>query len=506
MDCCKCMGYHENNLSWLTEEMKKALEKLSVLDTIPSEVNKIIENMVKDGTLEKIVSGNLIYNQFNGKSVAFIGDSTVYGDNTTGGQTEITLPSAFQEKTNCISYNYGRNGMTVTGKDGNTLYNRIQNINFNKDFVIILASYNDWNTCAPIGEIIGSETYGFFKNALYYNLKSILNKCSENTRIYVCTMLPSGQSVSGVPNKNNVYCESYVDATKDVCYRLNIPVINLFKSVSININNYQELLYDMTHPKSHTYDMIADSMLYSIGSGEVWNENDIRGYNILNFGDFTSVNTSISKGGISLKFEGSKQDEKSKVLYNISTGEYTIGMEVWNEDTNKHTIEIQIGKESILKQTVLNGKNYIECTVRVTEQHNNEQFRILCSDMTSTTPKIEIADLYMLKGSSKKFYPELPNNQSGTMLKGTGSVRYVTLGNYTTLIGDYTTTEQVDIGNTISNIRKGNSSTATYRKFIKAYNLDNQTEYTIEITENGLIARSKIPARNHIVFQETFLA
>ena len=85
MDCCKCMGYHENNLSWLTEEMKKALEKLSVLDTIPSEVSKIIENMVKDGTLEKIVSGNLIYNQFNGKSVAFIGDSTVYGDNTTGG-------------------------------------------------------------------------------------------------------------------------------------------------------------------------------------------------------------------------------------------------------------------------------------------------------------------------------------------------------------------------------------------------------------------------------------
>ena len=78
MDCCKCMGYHENNLSWLTEEMKKALEKLSVLDTIPSEVSKIIENMVKDGTLEKIVSGNLIYNQFNGKSVAFIGDSTVY--------------------------------------------------------------------------------------------------------------------------------------------------------------------------------------------------------------------------------------------------------------------------------------------------------------------------------------------------------------------------------------------------------------------------------------------
>ena len=47
MDCCKCMGYHENNLSWLTEEMKNALEKLSVLDTIPSEVNKIIENMVK---------------------------------------------------------------------------------------------------------------------------------------------------------------------------------------------------------------------------------------------------------------------------------------------------------------------------------------------------------------------------------------------------------------------------------------------------------------------------
>lgn len=505
MDCCKCMGYHEDNLSWLIDEMKKALEKLKVLDSVPEEVQKIIDTMVQNGQLEEIVSGNLIYNQFNGKSVAFIGDSTIYGDNTTGGQTTTTLPSAFAEKTNCIPYNYGRNGMTITGKEGNTLYNRIQDINFDKDYVILLASYNDWNTCAPIGEIIGVESYGFFKNALYYNLLAIINKCPETTRIYVCTMLPSGQSVSGIPNKNNVYCESYVKAMEDVCYKLHIPIINLFNSVSINKNNFQKLFYDMTHPKADTYQMIADSMLYAIGSGEVWNDNNERGYNLLNNGDFVSVNSSISNGGISLKFEGAKQNELSRVLYNIEKGTYSVGMTVWNEDTKKHNIQIKIGEEILINQTVLNGKNYIQNEVRLTENHYNENINILCTDMTTSSPKIEIVDPFIVKGGSVKYHAEIPNKQNGTMLKGTGSVKYVTMGNYMTLIGDYTTTEQVNSGDTISNIRCGKSDIATQRKFIKAYNLDNQDEYIVEITTDKLIMRSSIPARNHIVFQETFL-
>lgn len=505
MDCCKCMGYHENNLSWLIDEMKKALEKLKVLDNVPEEVQKIIDTMVQNGQLEEIVSGNLIYNQFNGKSVAFIGDSTVYGDNTTGGQTATTLPSAFEEKTNCIPYNYGRNGMTITGKDGNTLYNRIRDINFDKDYVILLASYNDWNTCAPIGEIIGVESYGFFKNALYYNLLAIINKCPETTRIYVCTMLPSGQSVSGIPNENNVYCESYVKAMEEVCYKLHIPVINLFNSVPINKNNFQKLFYDMTHPKASTYKMIADSMLYAIGSGEVWNNNNERGYNLINFGDFVSVNSSISNGGISLKFEGSKQNELSRILYNMEKGTYSVGMTVWNEDTKKHNIQVKIGEEILIDQTVLNGKNYIQNEVRLTENHYNENINILCTDMTTSSPKIEIIDPFIVKGGSVKYHAEIPNKQNGTMLKGTGSVKYVTMGNYMTLIGDYTTTEQVNNGDTISNIRCGKSDIATQRKFIKAYNLDNQDEYIVEVTTEKLIMRSPIPARNHIVFQETFL-
>lgn len=505
MDCCKCMGYHEDNLSWLIDEMKKALEKLKVLDNIPEEVQKIIDTMVQNGKLEEIVSGNLIYNQFNGKSVAFIGDSTVYGDNTTGGQTETTLPSAFQKKTNCVSYNYGRNGMTITGKDGNTLYNRIQDINFNKDYVILLASYNDWNTCKPIGEVIDIESYGFFKNALYYNLLAILNRCPETTKIYVCTMLPSGQSVSGIPNESNVYCESYVKAMEDVCYKLHIPIINLFNSVSINKNNFQKLFYDMTHPKADTYKMIADSMLYAIGSGEVWNDNNERGYNLLNNGDFVSVSSSISNGAISLTFKGSKQNELSRVLYNMEKGIYSIGMTVWNEDTEKHNIQVKIGEEVLMDQTVLNGKNYIQNEIRLTTNHYNENINILCTDMTTSSPKIEIADPFIVKGRSTKYYAEIPNKQTGTMLKGTGSVKYVTMGNYMTLIGDYTTTEQVNSGDTISNIRCGKSDIATQRKFIKAYNLDNQDEYIVEVTTDKLIMRSPIPARNHIVFQETFL-
>lgn len=137
-------------------------------------VNKILTEWFNDGSIEGLVKANLIENQFAGKTVAFIGDSTVYGDDTTGGQTSVTLPSAFQSMTNCKSLNYGSNGMTVTGRTGNTLYTKLESLNLNNaDYIVVLCGYNDWNTAQPISEISSVASYGHFKMLYITTLKQL---------------------------------------------------------------------------------------------------------------------------------------------------------------------------------------------------------------------------------------------------------------------------------------------------------------------------------------------
>ena len=471
-------------------------------------VNKILTEWFNDGSIEGLVKANLIENQFAGKTVAFIGDSTVYGDDTTGGQTSVTLPSAFQSMTNCKSLNYGSNGMTVTGKTGNTLYTKLESLNLNNaDYIVVLCGYNDWNTAQPISEISGVTNYGNFKNSLYYNLKTIINNAKSSAKIYMCTMLPSGQSVQGIPNKFNVLCESYVNAVCDTCYKLNIPVINLFKSVNINLGNWNELLIDMTHPTSETYKMIAEAMIYAMGSGECWNKIDYTGDNIIGISDFKSKANSLSVNvnTNSFTFSGETQSAISYVNYSLLRGQYTVGAEVYNNDTNKHTLQLKIDGNIVYQTTLLNGKNYIHDMIRLAESYYNKPITILISDMTTQSPSIEINNFYIIKGLVESYNNVGIKKYSGTLLNGKGTVEYNYLKDYVTVNIDYTTTASVTSGNKISNLRCGASSGVKNRQFVEAYDLDTYERYVLEITTDGIITRTNINERRHLVCKSVIL-
>lgn len=50
----------------------------------------------------------------------------------------------------------------------------------------------------------------------------------------------------------------------------------------------------MTHPTSETYKMIAEAMIYAMGSGECWDKIDYTGDNIIGISDFKSIANSLS--------------------------------------------------------------------------------------------------------------------------------------------------------------------------------------------------------------------
>ena len=189
--------------------------------------------------------------------------------------------------TNCKSLNYGSNGMTVTGRTGNTLYTKLESLNLkNADYIVVLCGYNDWNTAQPISEISSVTSYGHFKNALYYNLKTIINNTKVVLKFTCVLCYHLGQSVQGISTILMYDCaKSRLMCLCDTCYKLNIPVINLFKSVNINLGNWNELLIDMTHPTSETYKMIAEA---TMGSGECWGYH-YTGDNIIGISDFKSI-------------------------------------------------------------------------------------------------------------------------------------------------------------------------------------------------------------------------
>lgn len=143
MDCCKCMGYHEDNLSWLVDEIKKALDEWKNLENnfttleeyvknyfnnldVSKEINKKIDNMIENGTFENIVS------KYFDRKIIFVGDSYILGYSNDG-VVYRSFANIIKERTDL--------DITILGTSGAGFANFGTAPNENKNFLRTLQTF-----------------------------------------------------------------------------------------------------------------------------------------------------------------------------------------------------------------------------------------------------------------------------------------------------------------------------------------------------------------------------
>ena len=266
-------------------------------------------NLGKDGDTYLDITTNYVYTKINGtwtkiglisgdrdvtiqtesawagKTAVFVGDSITYGSGCDGDKYWEVLEDlmGFSQVT---GMGVGGSCFSVTsdyGTNNQPLINRYQNIP-EADLIQIFMGTNDYGHGTPLGSIEDTTDVSFY-GALNVILPALQQKY-PNSRIVVCTPLHRyGRNASAnvltydyLPHPvTGKTLADYVNAMKEVCERLSIPVIDLFNISGINptLEVVREMyMPDGLHPNTAGHKQIANIMkyhldLYAIDSEEV---------------------------------------------------------------------------------------------------------------------------------------------------------------------------------------------------------------------------------------------
>lgn len=181
-----------------------------------------------------------------------LGDSITYGYlNEDGDAMEKSYPVLLKEILNFHTVrNYGINGSTIADGE-NPMYIRYKEMVDDADIVSVLAGTNDFGRTeveiSPLG-IMGDKNGNTVYGALDILCKGLKEKYPES---FIFFMTPLHCGGDKIPNKYGYTLKEVKNAIKEVCSKYEIPVLDLYDTVTFEPENekfLKEYCVDDWHP------------------------------------------------------------------------------------------------------------------------------------------------------------------------------------------------------------------------------------------------------------------
>lgn len=217
-----------------------------------------------------------IPNKYNGKKVAFLGDSITYG---TGASDNFVNMFKRDNKLMLDTVtNAGINGSTISD-NYNGMCNRITNLT-GYDYIIVFGGTNDFSNNVALGNqftlVEGVKTPNKTTSEFYGALNTLIeNSLSTHTSTKLILMTPIHRNNLGglpndrTPNSQGLYLSDYVEAIKNACQFYGIECIDLngIYQYNPNIAEIKALYFnDGIHPNTlgqeKLYDVIKKHIFY----------------------------------------------------------------------------------------------------------------------------------------------------------------------------------------------------------------------------------------------------
>lgn len=196
-----------------------------------------------------------------GKKGAALGDSMTEGAGATHPWTYY-----FANKIGCTMQNIGQAGSRISSaytdsSDTTTPFTeRYTQINNDTDFIIVIGGTNDFGlgnvadgSGVPLGSL-GDTTDTTFYGSVYYLIQKI-RESYPNAELFFGTPMHRSNENNTV---NNTTLLQFVDAIREVCETLSVPLIDLYKMSGICAKTKQNLFSDTIHLNDKGYEREAD--------------------------------------------------------------------------------------------------------------------------------------------------------------------------------------------------------------------------------------------------------
>lgn len=196
-----------------------------------------------------------------GKKGAALGDSMTEGAGATHPWTYY-----FANKIGCTMQNIGQAGSRISSaytdsSDTTTPFTeRYTQINNDTDFIIVIGGTNDFGlgnvadgSGVPLGSL-GDTTDTTFYGSVYYLIQKI-RESYPNAELFFGTPMHRSNENNTV---NNTTLLQFVDAIREVCEMLSVPLIDLYKMSGICAKTKQNLFSDTIHLNDKGYEREAD--------------------------------------------------------------------------------------------------------------------------------------------------------------------------------------------------------------------------------------------------------
>lgn len=207
-------------------------------------------------------------NYFNDKVINCFGDSTTWGDDSTGGGgNSISWTSHLQElipfkKVN----NFGIKGsrIAVCEDRDDSFVERYSDMDKGADYIVVFGGVNDFVNNVALGRIENNDPHTFI-GALDTIINGLNNEYPNATLIFMTpTKTSFAHSKEPYPNsfqKNQVGNTQgdYASAMIEICHHYSIPVIDLFNTSGISpfLANSERYMPDGTHYSPLGYEKLA---------------------------------------------------------------------------------------------------------------------------------------------------------------------------------------------------------------------------------------------------------
>lgn len=211
---------------------------------------------------QKLVPSTLKQNgHWFGKKGAALGDSMTEGAGATHPWTYY-----FANKIGCTMQNIGQAGSRISSaytdsSDTTTPFTeRYTQINNDTDFIIVIGGTNDFGlgnvadgTGVPLGSL-GDTTDTTFYGSVYYLIQKIRESYPNAELFFGTPMHRSNESHTA----NDTTLLQFVDAIREVCEMLSVPLIDLYKMSGICAKTKQNLFSDTIHLNDKGYEQEAN--------------------------------------------------------------------------------------------------------------------------------------------------------------------------------------------------------------------------------------------------------
>lgn len=404
-----------NNLKTnLTEVESKVQTNTNNISNLTQKTNTNEDN------ISKIEKTTLLW-----KQIDWFGDSLIRGETEGGKVVDKPIPMLFAEMTGANCINHAESGATIANNDWATkVINQVNRADLsNSDYIIVEGGINDYVLNYPIGD---SSMTGSFSKGLV-DIFNAIDAKNHNAKIIMCTLFPNIALFEGSLGHDGENFLNFNNAIKKICRDRCIRCIDMTYN-SINYNYFNTVCPTGTHFTQEGYNILAMSMLNLIttagttlpyGSGN----NLIKGaFPTMDLSDVNpSLNTGAYRHGNCIALKPGDTVYSCYVL-NLIKGVYTLRFKMAVIGNGKATVNF--GCETYGKLGVLNNipGSSIITTFReyeITINPTTFKDRLLFSmDSKSTAKNVVITDITLCPGEVPCAGDECMENKADITLTG----------------------------------------------------------------------------------------